>query len=81
MSTPPSNLTCVIDRIESNKVVLIFNIGNNQSQQLILPKKFFPASSKEGDVLTAEFYLENQLASRQKNLARQILKEILKINE
>ncbi|EKD57086.1 MAG: hypothetical protein ACD_58C00005G0002 [uncultured bacterium] len=76
MSKPDLQLTCNIDRIENDKAVLCFFSRDNR-QQLILSKKYLPKDSKEGDVFNVEFLSESQLTTKNKNLAQEILKEIL----
>lgn len=77
MSKPTPSLSCVIDRLEGSKVVILFRFGNNNCQQLIIPRNLLPKDIKEGTVLSMEFLTEKQATVRQKNLAREILREIL----
>lgn len=77
MSKPTANLTCTIDRIEDQKIVVRFNLGGKDHQELVLAKKYLPKDSKEGDIFTVEFLSDRELSQKQKNLAREILREIL----
>lgn len=76
MSQPTHPLICTLDRLEGSKAVLRFSFNNNR-QELILPKNLLPSDSKEGAVLSVEFLTAKQASKRQKNLAREILQEIL----
>lgn len=65
-------LAWVVDRFENGTAVLM-----SGGQELTVPRVMIPKGVKEGDVLTAEFYLLKDEAKRRENLARSILEEIL----
>lgn len=71
-------LTCVLDRIEGDRAVLLFEFSDKKKEELMLPKKYLPSASKEGDVFHLEIFHSKDAGERQKNLARKMLEEILK---
>lgn len=78
MSKPIQPLIGTIDRFEGQKAVIRFKIDYLRVQELIIPKNYLPKNSREGHSLILEFSTEEQINSRRKDLAQQILKEILK---
>ena len=73
-------ITCVLDRFERQKAVLRFNFGKNDSQELVLAKRYLPKNCQEGSVLQLKFITNKQADENKKNLAYKILEEILKGN-
>lgn len=69
-----SKLSATIDRLEGEQVVLIFNNG----QQLVIPKADLPPGVVEGQVIYFSLSLDQAQTDTQENLAKSILKEILK---
>lgn len=78
MSKPIEPLTCTLDRFENGHAVLLFDFSANNKQEFIIPKRYLPKKIKEKDVLHLELFSETEAISRQKNLAKKILEEILK---
>ena len=72
------SLTCSVDRFENGHAVLIFKFTQNNRAELVIPKRYLPRKIKEGDILSVEVYPEKEAKERQKNLASNILDEILK---
>jgi hypothetical protein len=70
--TPQKPLNWVIDRLENGCAVL-----KNNGDEWHIPRVQLPEKVKEGDVLTAEFYLVKDEKARKENLARALLEEIL----
>lgn len=70
-------LTCVLDRFEEYKAVLVFSIGRLK-QELILPKRYLPKGVTEGEILHLQFLTDKVAKDKQTKLAREILAEILK---
>lgn len=71
-------LTAIIDRLEDGQVVLKFEFAPNNCKELIIPKRYLPKNVSEGVVLHFEVYNDEESTQRRKNLARQVLEEILK---
>lgn len=69
---PTEPLCWIVDKFENGSVVLKSN-----GQKLTIPRSQIPPHVKEGDVVTAEFYLIKDEKARKDNLARAILEEIL----
>ena len=63
-----------VDRIEGDKVVLVFS----DKQQLIVAKDFFPVAPLEGQAVFLAISDSAEETQKQKNLAKNILEEILK---
>lgn len=80
MSKNIEPLTCVLDRIEGNRAVLLFEFSKTEKEEFLIPKKYLPSSVKEGDVFHLEIFHSRDAEIRQKNLARKILEEILQGN-
>jgi hypothetical protein len=78
MSKNHQSIICTIDRIEGQKAVLTFDFNKNDQNNLIVPLGYLPKNVAEGSVLVVEFIEEKQMELRRKNLAKQILMEILK---
>lgn len=70
--TPLKPIQWVIDRFENGCGVL-----KHGSDELRIPRVQLPENSKEGDVLTAEFYFAKDEKARRENLARALLEEII----
>lgn len=70
--TPSTPLTWTVKHFENGCAVL-----ENDGQKLLVPRAQIPDSCKEGDVLTAEFYLLKDEKKRKDNIARALLEEIL----
>lgn len=62
----------VVDRFENGHAVL-----SSPKGEAIVPRSMMPSSCKEGDVLTAEFFLLKNEKRRRENVARALLEEIL----
>lgn len=62
----------VVDRFENGHAVL-----SSQKGETVVPRAIIPDHVKEGDVLTAEFFLLKDEKARRENIARALLKEIL----
>jgi len=73
----PEDLTCIIDRIESQKIILKI-VVDREYQELIVPRRYLPKDCKEGGVYHIKFYTDNELKKNKKDMAYQILEEILK---
>lgn len=69
---PQKPIYWVIDRLENGTAVL-----KNNGEELSVPRIQLPEKVKEGDVLTAEFYLAKDEKVRKENLAKALLEEIL----
>lgn len=70
--TPKKPLYWVIDRFENGYAVLVVD-----KKEWLVPRAQVPEKSKEGDVLSAEFYLQRDEKARKENLAKSLLEEIL----
>ena len=70
--TPKEPLHWVIDRFENGYAVLLAD-----QKEWLVPRGQVPEKSKEGDVLSAEFYLQKNEKARKENLAKLLLEEIL----
>lgn len=70
--TPLKPIHWVVDRFENGCGVL-----KNQGEELKIPRAQLPGNLKEGDVVTAEFYLAKDEKARRENLARTLLEEII----
>lgn len=69
-SQPPQHW--VVDRFENGSAVL-----KNKNGEVIVSRSQLPPKTKEGDILTAEFYHVTDEPRRRENLARALLEEIL----
>ncbi len=69
-----SCLKAIVDRFEGEKAVIIFSDG----QKLIIDRKNLIDSIKPGDAVYVSLTLDRAETATQENLARNILKEILK---
>lgn len=72
-----NNLICILDRFENSKAVLRFDLSKNDQQELVVAKRFLPRDVKEGDVLYLELFSDKKAEQRRRNLAQQVLQEIL----
>jgi len=63
--------TWVVDRFENGQAILV----SGQEKMTVARSQLF-GEVKEGDVLTAEFYLLKDEKVRRENLARALLEEI-----
>lgn len=70
--TPLKPIHWVVDRFENGCGVLKHN-----GDELKIPRAQLPESVKEGDVLTAEFYLAKDEKKRRENIAKALLEEII----
>jgi hypothetical protein len=70
--TPQKTTTWTLVRFENGCAVL-----ESQGKELLVSRSQVPDTCKEGDVLTAEFYLLKDEKKRKENLARALLEEIL----
>jgi hypothetical protein len=70
--TPQKPVCWTLLRFENGCAVL-----ENQGKELVVSRSQVPDTCKEGDVLTAEFYLLKDDKKRKENLARALLEEIL----
>jgi hypothetical protein len=68
----PAPISWTIDRFANGQAVL-----TNDQHQLLVPRGQLPENIKEGDVVTAEFYLLKNEKKRKENIARALLEEIL----
>ncbi len=66
------NLSWIVEKFENGSVVL-----KADGERLRVPRTQIPKGIKEGDIVTAEFYLLKDEKKRKDNLARAILEEIL----
>ena len=78
MSKKSTELTCVLDRFEDSKAVLRFDLSDHDHQELIVAKRYLPKESKEGNVFHLELFSVKDAETRRRNLAKQVLEEILK---
>lgn len=62
----------IIERFENGSAVL-----KAGGQKLVVPRSAIPKHIKEGEIVTAEFYLLSEHKKRQENLAKALLEEIL----
>jgi len=62
----------IIDRFENGSAVL-----KNGKEQFKVARTLIPKHIKEGDIVTADFYLVKDQKARQDNLAKALLEEIL----
>lgn len=69
---PEKPLHWIVSKFENGHVVLRAN-----EQVIRVPRSQIPKNIKEGDIVTAEFYLAKDEQKRRDNLARSILEEIL----
>lgn len=67
----------IVDRFERGHAVLRFEEGS----EVHLPKRRLPGKIKEGTVLYCEFYLAEDEETRREDIARYLLKEILKTHD
>lgn len=70
-------LKIFVDRTENDKVVL----KTEDDQTIFWPKNKMPAETKEGSVLIIEINNQVNAEKEQKKLAKEILSELLKIEE
>jgi len=80
MSKKDTELTCVLDRFENAKAILRFNFSNCDKQELVVAKRYLPSDIKEGDIIYLELFSDKKAEERRRNLAKQMLEEILKAN-
>ena len=64
----------IVDRFERGHTILKFENGS----EIRLPKRGLPGKIKEGSVLYCEFYRAEDEETRREDIARYLLKEILK---
>lgn len=69
---PKEPKSWVVDRFENGHAVL-----NGNGEEILIPRTQIPENVKEGDVVTAEFYLLKDERKRRENLAKSLLEEIL----
>lgn len=62
----------IINRFENGSAVL-----RTGQTEITVPRVLIPKHIKEGDVVTAEFYLLRDEKKRKENLAKALLEEIL----
>lgn len=67
------SLQWTVDRFENGQAILI----RHSEPDLIIPRSALPKNIKEGDVVTADFFLLKDEKRRRENIARALLKEIL----
>lgn len=72
MAFEKSPLTWLVERFENGTAIL-----KGDGQKLVVPRVMIPENVREGDILSAEFYLLKDEAKRRQNLAKSILEEIL----
>ena len=69
---PKEPLHWTIDRFENGYAVLVA-----EKKEWLIPRSQVPEKSKEGDILSAEFYLQKDEKTRKENIAKSLLEEIL----
>lgn len=69
---PSEPLSWIIDKFENGSAIL-----KNNGQKLVIPRSQIPKTVKEGDIITAEFYLLKDEKARKENLAKSLLEEIM----
>ena len=69
---PIEPISWIVSSFENGSAIL-----KNNGQKLVIPRSQIPKTVKEGDVLTAEFYLLKDEKARKENLAKSLLEEIL----
>ncbi len=74
--SPRQPFSWVVDRFENGHAVLSSELGN-----VIVPRHLLGEDVREGDVVTAEFYLLKHEKKRRENIARALLEEILGSDE
>lgn len=67
------NVLLTLDRIETDKAVLV--IGEDE---MIIPKKFLPRGSQEGDCFNVSIMTEANDRKHRERKAKDLLNEILK---
>ena len=72
MAFEKSPLTWLVERFENGTAIL-----KGDGQKLVVPRVMIPENVREGDILSAEFYLLKDEAKRRQNLSKSILEEIL----
>lgn len=77
MSKKDNKLTCTLDRYEKSQAVLVFNISKENTQELILPKRFLPKKAKIGSTLHFEIYTDALAHMNQRKMAQYVLDEII----
>lgn len=77
MSNKNNKLTCVLDRFEESQAVLVFQISKNNTQKIILPKRYLPKNVKLNSTLHFEIYTDELAEQNQKKIAQYILEEII----
>jgi hypothetical protein len=80
MSKKNNKLTCVLDRFKDSQAVLVFNFSKNNTQEIIVPKRYLPKNIKTKDVLYVDVLNEKLAQANKKNLARHLLDEIINTN-
>jgi len=70
--TPKQPLCWIVEKFENGSAIL-----KNDGAKLSVPRSQIPKNIKEGDVVTAEFYLLKDEKARKENLAKALLEEIL----
>lgn len=65
-------LSWIVDKFENGSAVL-----KNKGQKLVIPRSQLAKTIREGDVVTAEFFLLKDEQARKDNLAKALLEEIL----
>lgn len=69
-----NQITGVVDRIENDKIVIIFPSG----EKINLPKTTIQSNLQEGEVVTITIQKESEVTNNKKDLAKAILNELLK---
>lgn len=67
------SLSWVVDRFENGQAVLI----RANEPDLVIPRSSLPKNVKEGDAVSADFFLLKHEKKRRENIARALLEEIL----
>lgn len=80
MSKKDYKLTCVLDRFENSQAVLVFKLAKNNTQELILPKRYLPRGIKKNTTLHIEIFSDKLANLNQKKLAQCVLNEIINNN-
>lgn len=71
-NTEPLTTSFVIDRFESDKVVLV-----DGKEELIIAKKYFPKSIKEGDVVCLTLVTSEHERNHREKRIKDLLNDIL----
>ncbi len=77
MSKKNNKLTCVLEKYEKSQAVLVFEISKENTQKIILPKRYLPKNAKINSTLHFEIYTDYMAGMNQKRIAQYVLDEII----